>query len=254
MEKFCYLFYSFIIYSFLGWVLEVIYHLFTEKRFINRGFLHGPICPIYGTTAVLLAITLARLSSNYIYIFIGGAVIASIVELIAGYILEILFSTKWWDYSNERFNIKGYICLRFSIYWGILSIVFIKGINPGISKITYWIINKNSRLLFAAIIMVLLLDISLTINSLIAFRKIFVEIQGILVEIRNNMDKLIETRISKENSNIIRRRINNLKKSKEMLLDRISLRQKSLLKAYPHLKSKRFEAAIKEIREKFRKR
>lgn len=253
MEYFCYLFYSFIIYSFLGWVLEVIYHLLLEKRFVNRGFLHGPVCPIYGTTAVFLIITLANVSNNYLYIFAGGAVIASIVELIVGYILEALFNTKWWDYSSEKFNIKGYICLRFSIFWGILSIIFIKLINPVVSKITYWIADKNSSLIFIVLVLVLLLDVSLTINSLIVFRNIFIEVQDILLEIKANMDKLKTVKLSKENINSIYNKINHLKELKEILIDKVSLTQKRLLKAYPHLNSKKFESAIEEIRKRLRK-
>ncbi|SKA78329.1 Uncharacterized membrane protein [Clostridium sp. USBA 49] len=254
MEKFYYLFYSFIIYSFLGWVLEVIYHLLREKRFINRGFLRGPVCPIYGTTAVLLIILIDIISNNYIYIFVAGALIASIIELVTGYVLEAAFNTRWWDYSNLKFNIKGYVCLRFSIFWGIISVFFAKIINPKVSKIVYWIVDKNNKLVFITVLIILLLDIIFTINNLIAFKRLFAEIQDILMEIKNNVDKLMNEKISKESILIIDKRINALKESKEKLLLKINLRQRRLLKAYPRLNSKKFESAIEEIKKKIKKK
>lgn len=247
------LFYSFMVYSILGWLLEVVYHLLVEKRFVNRGFLHGPICPIYGTTAVLLIIALTNVSNSYIYIFIIGAAIASIVELIVGYILDAAFSTKWWDYSDEKLNIKGYICLKFSAYWGIISIVFMKIINPAISKIIYWITDKSNNIISAAILTILAADIILTINSLIAFRKLFAEIQEVLVEIRSNMDKLVTARINKENISNIHKRIEYLREVKEKLVLKINLRQKGLLRAYPHMNSNKFGSAIEEIKRKIKK-
>lgn len=248
-----YLFYSFIIYSFFGWVLEVLFHIYTQKKFVNRGFLYGPLCPIYGSTAIFLIIFLVPFSSNLLYLFIGGAIVASVIEFITGYLMEMFFNTKWWDYSDEKFNVKGYICIRFSIIWGIISIVFIRFINPHVSKITYWIIDHSGEVLYTVLLAILIVDVTLTINSLISFRKLFIELQEIIVEIRNNMDKLLEKAITSEARINIQQRIGYLEEARERLIRRVSLRHRILLNAYPRISSRRFGTAIEEIKKKLEK-
>jgi uncharacterized membrane protein len=252
MKEYYYLFYSFIIYAFLGWVLEVMYHIYTDKKFINRGFLFGPICPIYGVSAVFFIAFLTPLKSSSILIFLGGVFVASAVEFVTGYVMEMLFKAKWWDYSDERFNIKGYICLKFSIIWGVIALVFMKVIDPQISKLTYWIISQFGEVLYNILLIVLIVDIVHTINSLIAFKQLYIELQEILVETRNNMDKLKET-FEAETRASIEERINYLGDLKERISKRISMRQKYLLRAYPRLQSKRFNSAIDDIKKRIEK-
>lgn len=243
-----FLFYSFIIYAFLGWVLEVLYHLYKQKRFVNRGFLHGPLCPIYGVMGVFLIVLLTPVSENVLYIFVGGTIIASLLELITGYLLQVSFNTKWWDYSDEKFNFKGYICLRFSIIWGVISIIFMKVINIYVSKLTTWLANFHGQILYNIVLISLIVDIALTINSLITFRKLFIDLQEVLAETKSNVDKLAELTISVETRENIQLRINYLVDIKERMANRISLRQKSLLRAYPQITSKKFGTAIEEIK------
>jgi uncharacterized membrane protein len=247
------LFYSFIIYAFLGWVLEVLYHLYEQKRFVNRGFLHGPLCPIYGVMGVSLIVLLTPVSENVLYVFVGGTIIASLLELITGYLLEVSFNTKWWDYSDKKFNFKGYICLRFSIIWGVISIIFMKVINVYISKLTTWLANFNGQILYNIVLISLIVDIALTINSLITFRKLFIDLQEVLAETKNNVDKLAELTLSVETRENIQLRISHLMDIKERLASRMSLRQKSLLRAYPQITSKKFGTAIEEIKKKVNK-
>ena len=120
----------FIIYSFVGWLVEVIFQAVTKGKIVNRGFLNGPVCPIYGfgMVAVLLFfnhINVGNLQeASGLFLFVIGAVFSTVIELFGGWVLDKLFHTKWWDYSKEKFNLHGYICLRFSIIWGI-GVVFI---------------------------------------------------------------------------------------------------------------------------------
>jgi len=250
MINYYYLFYSFIIYSFLGWIIEVIYHLFTQKKFVNRGFLHGPLCPIYGGTAVLVILLVKIFGESFYTIFLVGVSAGSLMELITGYILEILFNTKWWDYSKEKLNFKGYICLRFSLIWGFFALVFILIINPKFSKLTYWTMNNLGEVFYNILLIALVVDIVLTINSLIAFKKVFTELQEVLLETRENMDKLMERTLNIESKNHIRQRISYLGELKERLARRVSIRHRSMLRAYPHITSKRFGTAIDEVKKK----
>ena len=132
----------FMIYSFLGWVLEVVYHAVGQGIIVNRGFLNGPVCPIYGI-GVILIFTLAELvyedgveATNTLMLFAGGLFFATVVELIGGYSLDKLFHARWWDYSSEPFNLNGYICLKFSILWGLAIVFVVRVMHPFIAAHT----------------------------------------------------------------------------------------------------------------------
>ena len=120
----------FLIYSFLGWIMESIFRSIIERKIINTGFLKGPICPIYGFGAMIMATILSGLSNNIVLLFICAVVLLTFWEYIVGILLEKIFHTKYWDYSNHKINFQGRICLSNSIYWGILGVIFIKYIHP----------------------------------------------------------------------------------------------------------------------------
>ena len=116
----------FLVYSFLGWVLETAAGTIKKKRFTNRGFTTGPFCGVYGTAAVLMAAALQELRGNLVFLFLGCAAVATAVEWITGKTLERLNRKKWWDYSEKRWNFDGYICLSYSVLWGILGFVAVR--------------------------------------------------------------------------------------------------------------------------------
>lgn len=111
----------FMIYSFLGWAMESTYVSINAKKWVNRGFINGPFCPIYGTGALLILLALKPVSDSILLLFLGGFVIATVVEYLIGLILEKLFHATWWDYSQKPFNIKGRVCLERSVEWGVLT-------------------------------------------------------------------------------------------------------------------------------------
>ncbi len=123
----------FFIYSFMGWLLEVIYAMYVERHFVNRGFLFGPICPIYGCGALLLIISLGKVKGNKLLKFFVAVISFSAFEYIVSYILEVMFNQRWWDYSNDILNLQGRISLLYSLLWGILGILFTEKIHPIIS-------------------------------------------------------------------------------------------------------------------------
>lgn len=120
----------FIIYSFLGWLLETVAKSIEQKKFINSGFLVGPLCPIYGFGAFIMLIFLDRFKENYLLLFFMGMVILTAWEYLVGIILEKAFKTKYWDYSNYKINFQGRICLVHSTIWGILGVIFTRFIHP----------------------------------------------------------------------------------------------------------------------------
>ena len=131
----------FILYSFLGWIMESIFRSICEKKLINTGFLKGPLCPIYGMGAIIMILILNNFKSNVLVLFIISLIVLTIWEYVVGYLLEKIFKTKYWDYSDHKFNFQGRICLTNSIYWGVLGVVFVKYIHPFIQNV----INKVNQ-------------------------------------------------------------------------------------------------------------
>lgn len=127
----------FSIYSFIGWTIESIYVSTRERKFINRGFLTGFFCPIYGFGAILIIGTAKWIGENYrntytslIFNILVAVVLVTALEYITGFLLEKIFNCKWWDYSHEPFNLHGHICLKYSLFWGLLAFLLIQVIHP----------------------------------------------------------------------------------------------------------------------------
>ncbi len=154
----------FIIYSILGWSLEVLLSLYEHKRFVNRGFLIGPYCPIYGAGSILLTLLLTNYENNIIILFILSMVICGILEYFVSFILEKIFKLRWWDYTNMKFNINGRICLETLVIFGIFGILLIKITNPFLLNILNQF-NSNFLVIIAIILMsIFIVDIIISSN------------------------------------------------------------------------------------------
>lgn len=153
----------FFIFSFTGWLLETAYCYSQIGSYIKRGFLYGPICPIYGFGALILIVFLSKYKKKSFKLFITAAVVCSIFEYFVGYILDAVFSLKWWDYTSEFLNLNGRISILFSFSWGIIAIIFINHAFPFIEKYLSCILNKLSLkrqyLLSFTLIFLLLTDL-----------------------------------------------------------------------------------------------
>lgn len=161
LEKIALIAIYFFFYSALGWLVESIYCSIAAGKIINRGFLTGPICPIYGTGAVVMTLVLAPLKEYPILVFIVGLVVCDIVEFATSYIMEKLFHARWWDYSNKWLNIQGRICFRHSMYWGIASVLFIYFVHPNIGeKIFSDMPAKYLYIILAVILVIFVFDLA----------------------------------------------------------------------------------------------
>lgn len=120
----------YMIYSFIGWCGEVVVAAVKRHRFVNRGAVSGPFCPIYGLGAVVVAVFFPELKGNPLFLFLGGMVVNTFVEYVTGRIMEMSLHKKWWDYSDQKFNLGGYVCLKTSVLWGICTVLMIYVLNP----------------------------------------------------------------------------------------------------------------------------
>lgn len=189
----------FMIYSFLGWVLEVVYHAVGQGLVVNRGFLNGPVCPIYGV-GVILIFTLAELvyeggveATQTIVLFAGGVVFATAVELFGGWALDKLFHARWWDYSNEPFNLHGYICLKFSLLWGLAIVFVVRVLHPFIAAHSAAMIpEKYGWPVLAVLGAAYLADIIVTVAIIIGLNKRITELDDMRANMRTVSDNLSE--------------------------------------------------------------
>ncbi len=163
----------FITYAFLGWCIEVGYAAFKKGKFVNRGFLNGPVCPVYGFGMLIVLVFLLRLKDNFVVLFVGSVVLTSALEYLTGFALEKVFNDKWWDYSECKYNIKGYICLKFSLAWGVACIFAVRVIHPLADKVLNFIPFALSVVILCILYAALTTDAVLTIAEMLRIKKYF---------------------------------------------------------------------------------
>lgn len=169
----------FLIYSFLGWCVEVSFVAVTSGRVVNRGFLNGPVCPIYGVGMLGALLLLGPVSGNLLLLFLLGMLLCTLVELIGGWVLERAFHTRWWDYSDEPFNLGGYICLRFSIMWGLAVTFAVRLIHPLIFSMVNWLPMLPGGILLGLLYGLFAADFVLTLITVIGLRKQLGELERV---------------------------------------------------------------------------
>lgn len=161
----------FIIYACFGWCTEVSYAALDTGKFVNRGFLNGPYCPIYGCGIVIVVTILTPLKENLLLLFAGSVLLTTTLEFFTGYILEKAFHNKWWDYSDKPFNVKGYICLKFSILWGLACTFVMEILHPAIYKLITWIPFVPGVILLTILMGIFAVDCCITVSTILKFNR-----------------------------------------------------------------------------------
>lgn len=182
----------FFFYSAVGWLGESIYCSVGARKWVNRGFLKGPMCPIYGTSALAMAITLTPVKNldirvpmfghdvliTPLLVFIAGMVVCDIVEFITSVLMEKLFHARWWDYSNKKFNIQGRICLGHTFYWGIASLLFLYLVHPIVVYCFSQLLDSAAIIIFACVLAIFLVDLVFAVYRALDVRKVMDKIKG----------------------------------------------------------------------------
>lgn len=191
----------FFFYSAAGWFVESLYRSIGEKRIINSGFLTGPMCPIYGTGALVMTIFLYNpFKDNLLVVFLLGMLLCDIVEYVTSVLMEVLFHARWWDYTYEFMNIKGRICLKHTLYWGIVAVSFVKIIHPSIDRIIMSFDVKTVRFILIGIFVVFFIDVANSVRKALDIRKLQVQLSKILDSIGNVFSNVKTTFEDKKNS------------------------------------------------------
>ncbi len=201
--NFLFYFLLFFIYSVIGWFVEVTYVYIGTKKFVNRGFLIGPYIPIYGYSALIMALYLTQYKDNPLTVFLLAIFICTFIEYMISFNMEKLFNARWWDYSNSKFNINGRVCLKNGLGFGFLSLLLIYLINP-------WLVNLleklNPKLLIIISVICLVIFVFDFITSLIVTFDIKNKIKKFDSDSTTEIRELINEKIKKK---LLKRRVLN---------------------------------------------
>ncbi len=162
----------FLIYSIIGWLIEVVNVSWIEKRFVNRGFLMGPYCPIYGVGGLLSYLLLRKYLDDPLALFMMSILIFSILEYVTSYLMEKLFKARWWDYSNKKYNINGRICLETMIPFGLLGCFAMYVLNPVLISMLEAIPNIVSIILSIVLFIWFMIDVCISFKVIINFKNL----------------------------------------------------------------------------------
>lgn len=194
--SFYYIISWFFIYSFLGWVWESAYVSIKSRKLVNRGFVNGPFCTIYGAGAVTIYLILRPLRENLALLYLGGVVVATALEYITGWIMETVFHTRWWDYSDKKFNLHGYISLASSLLWGVFSVLLFKLLQPFVFWITSLYPQSVGEVILTVIMILYGVDFVISSHAAFGLSKTFEKAEEMLEDLASYMQftRLYETR------------------------------------------------------------
>ena len=219
-QNFYELVWIFITYAVIGWCTEVSYAALDTGRFVNRGFLNGPYCPIYGCGVVIVVAILTPLKDNLLILFFGSFLLTSVLEYLTGFILEKVFHNKWWDYSNKPFNIRGYVCLKFSIYWGLACTFIMDVVHPAIYKFITIIPEILGIVILVIAMTAFTVDICVTVATILKFNKRLKLMEDMAQKMHQLSDELGEN-IYEGVTNVIEKK-ENLLEMQETAKERIN--------------------------------
>lgn len=218
----------FFIYSFLGWLWESCFVSIKSGEVVNRGFINGPFCTIYGCGALGVYLILKSFDNNVVLLYAGGVIVATVLEYLTGWLMETIFHTRWWDYSKHRFHLHGRICLECSLGWGIFTVLLFKVLHPMVEWIVALYSISIGKILVIVVGIYYIADFSSSIVAACGLSKKFSRIESIIdeIEIFLQTTKLYETKEE------IRERLEESKKvlSYKKLKNRLEERKTVLLK------------------------
>ncbi|MCI6925702.1 putative ABC transporter permease [Butyricicoccus porcorum] len=268
LEQWMLLFY---IYCFFGWCFESAYVSLLEHHWVNRGFLRAPLLPIYGSGALCILLVCLPVKENSFAVFVLGVVFPTLLEYITGYVMELLFKMRYWDYTGKKGNINGYICLQSSIAWGFLSLLLIHFIHPPIGR---WVERLPHLALLIVVIVISCVFVS---DVIVSFRAAF-NLRHVLEEMERVRMQLEEARVQLELARAeARDRLEELgedirednrrrQKAQEERAELLRLEfmrrlehqnryfNRAILKAHPSASSRRFAESMRQLRAELEKK
>ena len=251
----------FILFSFIGWICEVIYVGVTSAhKFVNRGFLHGPICPVYGFGGVVILMLPPSLYATWIPLFLASMILCTTVEYFVSWLMEKLFHTRWWDYSHYNIQLNGRICLLNSILFGFLGVVVIHFVYPLMTDLLNSLGQTWISISGMIILAVLSVDIFFTVRKLVDFANVMKKLKDFGETLNSHYGQ--EEWFKKDSfmdmiNSVIERAENRKEEFSQKILEKIEKLQnlhlpsvESFLKKFPSIKSAKYREELNMIKEK----
>lgn len=256
MSNFWTLFLLFTIYSFIGWLCESIFCSVPTGKFINRGFLNGPFCPIYGAGGMLVIILLSPFKNNLFLLYIMAVFITSLLEFLTSLVLEKLFNAEYWDYSKRRFNFHGRVCLVNSLVFGVMGVVGIWCLNPVMLNIVGLIPSFALPFVSLGFMLYFLIDTAATVSTILRLNGKLAELQQVLDEIKEKAHtakvetiEVLQATVADHIDDKTKARIKWLYEKKNLLETGAKVTQRRIIEAFPTMKSIRNNESLQRIKE-----
>lgn len=249
---------SFFVYGFLGWCTEVAYAAAKQGKFVNRGFLNGPICPVYGIGVGVVIQFLMPVENNLVLLYISSTILVTVIEGLTGFLLEKIFHNKWWDYSEQPLNIGGYVCVLFSLIWGVFCVLIVKVIHPLIDKVLTMIPFVLGIVVMVCLAAGLLADLYVTASGILKMNRRLEAMEKIAAELKELSDKVGENIYENVMEGMEFReekkaRMEELKaKYEEMAENRTKVGER-LVKAFPKMQVRQHKEIFEELRERIKR-
>ena len=274
----------FFVYGVLGWCVEVAFAAVKEGRFVNRGFLNGPICPIYGVGVVSVIFSLQGFSESLLILYLASAVLVTFIEWLTGYVMDRIFHQKWWDYSGQPLNIGGYVCLPFSLIWGVFCVFIVKCFQPLVAHLIGYIHHIAGIVILVILSIAMIADLYVTASAILKLNKRLEAMEKIAAELREFSDRMGENiyenvKDGMEKEEQLKSKVASMKevrkelraeysagkeewyKSQQQKLDELKGRYDSLVnelgsvgerlvKAFPNMESRIHKDALREVKKR----
>ncbi|MCD7806816.1 MAG: hypothetical protein LUH19_05670, partial [Lachnospiraceae bacterium] len=189
VEQWLFFFYF---YCFFGWVFESTYVSLKSHHLVNRGFMHGPFLPLYGTGAIMMLVVSRPFADNLILTYIAGCVGATVLEYLTGAWMEAMFKVRYWDYSDKRFNVKGYICLGSTLTWGLLTILMTRVVHAPVESLALSVPSQILSALVAVLTVYIVIDLIMSFKDAFALRDVLIRLEKVRQEAAQWQEKLSE--------------------------------------------------------------
>lgn len=239
----------FYIYCFIGWCIESTIVSVSEKHFVNRGFLRSPVLPIYGSGAIVILFVTLPVRDNPVLVYIFGMIGTTVLEFFTGWLMEKLLKMKYWDYSKNKFNLKGYICLKSSLFWGVLSLFLIYVIHTPIEKLILGSSTVIVIVIDSVVSVIFVTDLAYSIRTALDVNKMLAAITQIKEDIADAKTELAQRIEGSEAAVQLNSRIEKMRADRDKATEKLGFFKRDFILAHPTARSNRFNEALEELRE-----
>lgn len=264
----------FYIYCVCGWIWETSYVSVCQRRFVNRGFMHGPVIPLYGSGAVSMLVLALPVRDNLVLTYVVGVVGATLLELVTGWAMERIFKVRYWDYSKHKFQFHGYICLSSSLFWGFLTIALVRWIH---GPIEHFILGLPDEVVITAVCLftaVFVYDFVISAKEAMDLRRVLVALEKLRADIdevqrelsarleesrQQAAERLEESRQQaaerlEESRRVLEEKLALLKEQREIQMGEFRLAHRRLRRRHPSATTGRLEELLNEVKTEVKKR